>query len=167
MKQMGLYLPSITKRCNPGRISGDLSNAMTSTSDEFKKMKLVIVLFASVLGIGVGSRAVAQPAPARWQTLATEAYPKKRDDIVFANALTGFYGTGKGNLYRTEDGGLSWHLIWSKPGTFIRSLGFIDTKHGFLGNLGAGLANITDKTPLYETKDGGLTWEAAKIGSAA
>jgi len=110
--------------------------------------------------------ALLGPAP-YWHTLATEAYPKKRDDIVFADALTGFYGTGKGKLYRTQDGGQSWRLIWSKPGTFIRSLGFIDARHGFLGNLGAGLANITDTTPLYETKDGGVTWEAAKIGSTA
>src|SRR5215472_18366392 len=56
----------------------------------------------------------------QWHTLATEAYPKKRDDIVFADARTGFYGTGKGNLYRTQDGGNSWQLIWSKPGTFVR-----------------------------------------------
>lgn len=101
-----------------------------------------------------------------WRTLATEAYPKKRDDIVFVDVHTGFYGTGKGQLYRTQDGGQSWQLIWSKPGTFIRSLGFIDPKHGFLGNLGAGLAYVTDKTPLYETKDGGVTWEPAKIGAA-
>lgn len=83
----------------------------------------------------------------QWRTLATEAYPKKRDDIVFADSLTGFYGTGKGKLYRTQDGGQSWHLIWSKPDTFIRSLGFIDTKHGFLGNLGAGLASIAIRRP--------------------
>ena len=40
----------------------------------------------------------------------------------------------------------------------IRSLAFIDSQHGFLGNLGAGLASVTDTTPLYETKDGGVTW---------
>src|SRR5262249_12625381 len=109
-----------------------------------------------------------QPTSApHWRTLATEHYGKKRDDIVFSNALTGFYGTGKGDLYRTQDGGQTWQLIWSKPGTFIRSLGFIDSRHGFFGNLGAGLADITDTTPLYETKDGGVTWHAAKIGSAA
>ena len=78
---------------------------------------------------------------------------------MFVDARAGFYGTGKRKLYRTQDGGQSWQLVWSKPNTFIRSLGFIDTKHGFLGNLGAGLANITDATPLYETKDGGVTWE--------
>lgn len=33
------------------------------------------------------------------------------------DALTGFYGTGKGRLYRTQDPGEKWDLIWSKPGT--------------------------------------------------
>ncbi len=143
-----------------------------------KHMKVVVALFASILftstlfatilALGPVSRAASMPSTApQWHTLTTEAYPKKRDDIVFVDDQTGFYGTAKGNLYRTQDGGKSWHLIWSKPGTFIRSLGFIDTKHGFLGNLGAGLVNITDKTPLYETKDGGVTWDAARIGDAA
>jgi photosystem II stability/assembly factor-like uncharacterized protein len=133
-----------------------------------KRMKPIIALFASILVVGVSHRAPGQMASApQWRTLATEAYPKKRDDIVFADAQTGFYGTGKGKLYRTQDGGQTWHVVWSNPGTFIRSLGFIDTRHGFLGNLGAGLVNITDTTPLYETKDGGVTWQAANIGSAA
>lgn len=130
-------------------------------------MKLVIVLFVLLLASGGIAGVLRWPATdQQWNTLATEAYPKKRDDIVFADVLTGFYGTGKGNLYRTQDGGKSWHLVWSKPGTFIRSLGFIDSRHGFLGNLGTGLADITDATPLYETKDGGVTWKPAKIGSA-
>lgn len=131
-------------------------------------MKLLIALFASTLALSFIISAVSQEASTpQWRTLATESYPKKRDDIVFTDALTGFYGTGAGKLFRTQDGGQSWSLIWSKPGTFIRSLGFIDTKHGFLGNLGTGLGSTTDATPLYETKDGGVTWEPAKIGSAA
>jgi photosystem II stability/assembly factor-like uncharacterized protein len=136
--------------------------------DHARNMKLIIVLFTLTLEFGFVAGAASQQAPTpQWRTLTTETYPKKRDDIVFTDALTGYYGTGKGKLYRTQDGGQTWHLIWSKPGMFIRSLGFIDAKHGFLGNLGAGLASITDSTPLYETKDGGVTWEAAKIGSAA
>jgi photosystem II stability/assembly factor-like uncharacterized protein len=132
-----------------------------------KNVKLTIPLFTSILALGLTIRAPSMPpATPQWRTLATDAYPKKRDDIVFVDARTGFYGTGKGNLYRTQDGGQSWQLTWSKPGTFIRSLGFIDTKHGFLGNLGAGIANITDTTPLYETKDGGVTWDPANIGAA-
>jgi len=131
-------------------------------------MKLRTACFASILALSVIIPAPSQPAsPRQWRTLATEPYPKKRDDIAFVNALTGFYGTGKGKLYRTQDGGQSWQLVWSKPGTFIRSLGFIDARHGFMGNLGTGLAGTTDATPLYETKDAGVTWEPAKIGSAA
>jgi len=131
-------------------------------------MKTAVVLLTSLLAFGLVERAAGAPSvEPQWRTLTTEAYPKKRDDMVFVNTQTGFYGTGKGNLYRTDDGGQTWWLAWSKPGTFIRSLGFIDAKHGFLGNLGAGLGDITDATPLYETTDGGLTWAPARIGDAA
>jgi photosystem II stability/assembly factor-like uncharacterized protein len=129
-------------------------------------MKYATLLLAPLLALGVTGAIANTPGP-QWRTLATEAYAKKRDDIVFVNANTAFYGTGKGKLYRTGDGGKNWRLAWSSPGTFIRSLGFIDARHGFLGNLGAGVAGITDTNPLYETHDGGATWKPAKIGTAA
>jgi photosystem II stability/assembly factor-like uncharacterized protein len=128
-----------------------------------------VMLLSAILATPVVADVARSTASsiAQWQTMTTEAYAKKRDDIVFVDAKTGFYGTGKGNLYRSIDGGTTWQLLWSKPGTFIRSLAFIDAQHGFLGNLGAGLASVTDTTPLYETKDGGATWFAASIGGAA
>jgi photosystem II stability/assembly factor-like uncharacterized protein len=100
-----------------------------------------------------------------WKTLPAEPYPKKRDDVVFINRQIGFYGTGQGNLYQTDDGGLSWHLAWMHEGTFIRSLGFVDRQNGFLGNLGIGLGSITDPNPLYRTLDGGASWQP--VASAA
>jgi photosystem II stability/assembly factor-like uncharacterized protein len=120
---------------------------------------LTIMPIVAMGGTGAGTPEVAST----WRTLVTEAYPKKRDDLVFVDARTAFYGTGKGNLYRTNDRGHSWRLVWSHPGTFIRSLAFLDSKHGFLGNLGIGLASVTDLVPLYETRDGGLSWEAARV----
>ena len=120
---------------------------------------LVIASAAAVANPNAGTDAVAPS----WHTLRTEPYPKKRDDLVFVDARTAFYGTGKGKLYRTTDGGRSWRLVWSRPGTFIRSLAFVDSRHGFLGNLGAGLASVTDSTPLYETKDGGVSWHPASV----
>jgi photosystem II stability/assembly factor-like uncharacterized protein len=150
-----------------GVFRGSFSGLPKLNTKKSKNVKLAVPLVTLILTLGLTARAPSMPsATLQWRTLATDTYPKKRDDIVFVDARTGFYGTGKGNLYGTQDGGQSWQLVWSKPGTFIRSLGFIDTKHGFLGNLGAGIANITDATPLYETKDGGVTWEPAKIGGA-
>jgi photosystem II stability/assembly factor-like uncharacterized protein len=115
---------------------------------------------------GLAALAVASAAPGAqlsWRTMPTEAYPKKRDDIVFVNAKLGFYGTGKGRLFKSVDGGRTWTLAWEHTGTFIRSLGFIDQNLGFLGNLGAGLGGVTDTTPLYRTRDGGESWEPVGI----
>jgi photosystem II stability/assembly factor-like uncharacterized protein len=127
-------------------------------------MKILAGVFAALPLLSVTAFAADGPkdSPA-WRTLPTEAYPKKRDDVVFVDSRIAFYGTGKGNLYRTDDGGASWHLVWSHPGTFIRSLAFLDANHGFLGNLGVGLASVTDQVPLYETRDGGLSWQPAHV----
>lgn len=126
------------------------------------------------LALGLGSPLAAQAAPASaavaqtpgWTTMTTDPYRGKRDDIVFANARVGFYGTGAGDLFKTGDGGASWSRVWSKPGTFIRALGFLDEKTGFLGNVGDYYPGVTDTTPLYRTRDGGASWTPVRFGDA-
>ena len=81
---------------------------------------------ASVSGLqGCALRPLAlAPQPVlvgAWATSTTDAYRGKRDDIHFADARTGFYGTGAGDLFRTDDGGATWAKLWSKQGTFIRA----------------------------------------------
>ncbi len=109
---------------------------------------------------------LAATAPAAdWKTLPTEAYPGKRDDISFADAQHGWYGTGKGDLFATTDGGETWTKVASKPGTFIRALGFVDAKTGYIGNIGTEYyPGVTDTTPLYRTDDGGVTWVPVDLG---
>ena len=111
--------------------------------------------------------AFARPALAKakavavWKKLPTVPYKGKQDDISFVNALTGWYGNGEGKLYGTTDGGESWSKVWDQPGTFIRALGFVDEKTGYLGNVGTDYyPGVTDKNPLYKTSDGGVTWQA-------
>jgi photosystem II stability/assembly factor-like uncharacterized protein len=105
------------------------------------------------------------PISNAWETQETEAYRGKRDDIAFANSTHGWYGTGKGDLYATTNGGETWAKIFSKPGTFIRALGFVDEKIGFLGNVGTDYyPGVTDENPLYRTEDGGRSWQAADLG---
>jgi len=96
-----------------------------------------------------------------WQTFETEAFRGKRDALSFVDLDHGWYGTGAGDLFRTTDGGESWQKVASKPGTFVRSIAFIDRQTGFIGNIGTDYyPGVTDETPLYRTDDGGATWAA-------
>ena len=102
---------------------------------------------------------------ADWETLVTEPYKGKRDDISFSDAEHGWYGTGSGDLFRTVNGGATWVKVASKPGTFIRAVGFVDANTGFIGNVGTDYyPGVTDTTPLYRTDDGGVTWVPANLG---
>ena len=101
------------------------------------------------------------PADAKWQKLDTVAYRGKQDDIFFLNSNLGWYVNGGGKIYKTTDGGMTWIEKLSKTGTFFRTIGFVDEKLGFAGNIGTDyFPNVSDTTPLYVTADGGETWRA-------
>jgi photosystem II stability/assembly factor-like uncharacterized protein len=86
-----------------------------------KALKPTTILLSSVLTVrSIGS---GEPVPPpQWHRLPTEAYPKKRDDIVFADVHTGFYGTfagtsgdlGQSNalILKTTDASRTWHQVY-------------------------------------------------------
>ena len=107
---------------------------------------------------------VTLPADAAWTKLATAKYPGKQDDFFFVDKAHGWYVNGAGKLYRTGDGGATWTELLTMKGTYFRSVGFVDEKHGFVGNIGTDyFPGVTDPLPLYETFDGGATLTAVKL----
>jgi photosystem II stability/assembly factor-like uncharacterized protein len=111
---------------------------------------------------------VVLSATATWQKLMTAPFRGKQDDIYFINPMTGWYGNGSGKIYRTDDGGSNWNEQLNRPGTFVRTIAFVDEKRGFMGNVGTDYyPNVTDTNPLYETRDGGATWTAVPKGRIA
>ena len=122
---------------------------------------LVGVVVAAASDAPAAETKFAQPSREIWQKLPTEPYTlnNKQDAIAFADAETGWYGSGTGRVFRTTDAGAHWTEIWSQPGTYVRTLEFADRNIGFLGNIGADYYDqITDKQPLYMTVDGGVHW---------
>jgi photosystem II stability/assembly factor-like uncharacterized protein len=103
-------------------------------------------------------------AAAQWAKTSATPYRGKQDDVYFLNPNVGWYVNGTGKLFSTRDGGASWKLLWEKPGTFFRTVAFVDEQHGYVGNVGTDyFPDVKDETPLYETRDGGATWTATTL----
>ena len=121
-------------------------------------------LCLALLLLFFGCRAPA--APANWVRLATIPYTlnNKQDAIAFVSPDIGWYGNGLGRIYKTTDGGRTWREIWRRPGTYVRTLEFIDARTGFMGNVGPGyFPDVSDSNPLYVTHDGGVSWRPVAL----
>ena len=96
----------------------------------------------------------------KWQPLPNAPENNgKQDDLYFVTADLGWSVNGSGEIWKTRDGGITWRLQIKQPGTFFRCIGFIDSLHGFAGNIAPGFFDgVSDTNPLYETMDGGETW---------
>lgn len=116
------------------------------------------LLAAALLLSPVRPAAAAEP---QWHIVPTEPYTlnNKQDALAFGSPTVGLYGNGTGRVFRTDDAGLHWRLVWHHPGTYVRALDMADAETGFMGNVGPGYFDgVTDARPLFVTHDGGSHW---------
>ena len=103
-----------------------------------------------------------QPPPgAVWRAVpsASTATLLKHDDVFFVNPSVGWFATRTGEIYKTSDGGESW-LVQYEGDAYFRSMGFADSRRGWVGNLQGEAGDV-----LYQTEDGGTTWSVVKLPS--
>lgn len=90
-----------------------------------------------------------------WETLPDAPFTSRHNDVYFVAPDTRWVVSGAAEIYRTVDGGTSWDLQLSKTATHLRSVGFLDSRRGFAGNVGTGEFGTTDPNVHYRTDDGG------------
>ncbi|MEL6616434.1 MAG: T9SS type A sorting domain-containing protein, partial [Bacteroidota bacterium] len=91
----------------------------------------------------------AQPAP-QWTPLpGSPTHGYRFEDAAFVSPEAGWIVNGSGEVWSTEDGGLSWAFRSDSEG-YLRSAAFPSADLGWVGVL------FSD-TRLYETRDGGTT----------
>lgn len=74
-------------------------------------------------------------------------------DISFINDTLGFICGGapnvSGKIWKTTNGGASWHPVFEMQGRCLYDAAFLDPVHGYAGG---------DSLLLLRTTDGGITW---------
>lgn len=86
----------------------------------------------------------------------------RHDDFYFLDKNQGWIINADGMLHQTKDGGNTWNLIYQKPQTYFRCMGFQDEKRGWIGTLGLDDPYLfsNEPHPLWYTKDSGFSWQA-------
>ncbi len=117
-------------------------------------MKTITFLFISLISFTTFSQ--------EWKWLENSPVTYgKQDDVFFINENLGWSVNGQGNIFKTTDGGKTWNNVLKQPGTYFRCIAFVDSLHGFAGNIGTDYyPGVKDTIPLYETFDGGTSWKA-------
>lgn len=95
--------------------------------------------------------------------------PARFDDVYFINPNQGWAVEpinykGSGRIYETRDGGVTWALVHDNMDAYLRCVGFVDSLHGFIGNL-CDTTIASDRNPLYYTADGGKTLTPVNLPS--
>lgn len=98
-----------------------------------------------------------------WETLSNAPVTQRHNDVYFVSPDTGWAVSGAAEIHRTNDGGRTWTRQFFQSESHLRSVGFLDARRGFAGNVGQGEFGTTDQTALYETDDGGETWTPVGI----
>ena len=119
-------------------------------------MRATVVTYLLVLVLVVTGSVYGQQG--EWNELEGAPLVGRYNDASFVSEKVGWIVNGEGEVYRTTNWGSSWRLMLSNSASHFRSVGFVDERTGWLGNVGLGEFGTTDPVVLRRTDDGGSTW---------
>ncbi len=125
-----------------------------------KNFTMILFLITQLL-LQIFSEAIIAQEQISWKTLPNSPVASFRhDDAWFVSAKTGWITNGTGQVFRTTDGGDSWELQLNRPFVWFRSIVFVDSLRGWVGNLGPNCfaPGATDPTLIFHTDNGGQSW---------
>ncbi|MDX1740540.1 MAG: hypothetical protein R3178_04565, partial [Rhodothermales bacterium] len=110
-----------------------------------------------ILTLFVGLPVRSQPVAGSWEMLTSApdagGVRLRHDDTFFLNASIGWVANLRGEVWRTDDGGGEWNLIFDNGGAVgLRSIGFATEDVGWSGTV------LNPGSVLFETRDGGQSW---------
>lgn len=126
---------------------------------------VLLLVTACNSGGGVKPANPADPAPGA-VTPAPTTSDRLRDvtDVAFVSAEQGFAVSFHGAIYKTGDGGTTWHQVHRVDGARFEQVIFVGDQVGFaVGNKGCDPGpNCEGPALLLRTTDGAKTWEAVE-----
>ena len=87
----------------------------------------------------------------RWRATNAPVASSRTDDVWFVDEKVGWAVNSDGTILHTTDGGDSWAVQFTAPAVYLRCVGFVNTKVGWVGTL-------SRRQRLLHTADGGVTW---------
>lgn len=84
-----------------------------------------------------------------WGTVGFVPVANRYDDIYFIDSLIGWTVNSAGEIFKTDNGGITWDTSYTGTG-YLRSIEFLDKNVGFCGSLDGS---------FLQTLDGGNSWQ--------
>ena len=131
----------------------------------------IVKIFIAFITLTLCCQSLFAQFPGSWDDLPNAPFLNnyKHDDIYFVTPDIGWVVNGpinvgdSGMVHKTTDGGLSWTRQFTVSKSRFRSVAFVDSLKGFVGNVGAGISSsVTDTNIFYTTLDGGDTWSVVQ-----